>query len=80
MGFLSDQNALYGKEFGFPKNVSTAHEVISLIENIEKAIDNKLFAYGIFVDLQEAFNTIDQNILTHKLSHYGTAICKNKWI
>ena len=36
---------------GFKKNFSTAHAVISLIENIEKAIDNKIFIFGVFVDL-----------------------------
>ena len=36
MGFLNDQ-------FGFQKKNSTVHAVISLIENTEKAIDNKMF-------------------------------------
>ena len=47
------------------------HAVISLTENIEKPIDNKLFICGLFVDLQKAFDTVDQNILLHKLSHCG---------
>ena len=42
MGFLNDQKILYRKQFGFQKAISTAKAVISLIENIEKAIDNKL--------------------------------------
>ena len=51
--------------------ISTAHAAISLIENIEKAIDNKMLVCGVFVDLQKAFDTADHNILHHKLSHYG---------
>ena len=51
MGFLNDQKVLYKKQFGFQKNFSTAHAVIILIENIEKAIDNKIFIFGVFVDL-----------------------------
>ena len=36
----------------FKKKISTAHAVIiSLIENIEEAIDNKMFVCGVFVDL-----------------------------
>ena len=35
----------------FKKNFSTVHAVIRLLENAEKAIDNKLLVCGIFVDL-----------------------------
>ena len=43
MGLLNDQKVLYKKQFKFQKKFSTAHAVISLIENIEKVIDNKMF-------------------------------------
>ena len=71
MGFLNDQKVLYKKQFGFQKKISTAHAVISFIENIEKAIDNKMFVCGVFADLQKAFDTVYHNILLHKPSHYG---------
>ena len=35
------------------------HIIISLIYSIELAMDNNLFVSGIFIDLQEAFDTID---------------------
>ena len=54
----------------FKKKFSTAHAVISLIENIEKAIDKKVFVCGFFADFPKAFDTVDQSILLHKLSHY----------
>ena len=83
MGFLNDQKVLYKKQFGFQKKISTAHAVISLIENIEKAIDNKMFVCGVFVDLQKASNTVsntvDHNILLHKLSNYGIRDIANCW-
>ena len=58
MGFLNDQKVLYKKQFGFQKNISIAHAVISLIENIEKAIDNKMFVCAVFVDLQKRFDRL----------------------
>ena len=79
MEFLNDQKVLYEKQFGFHKNISTAHAVISLIGNIEKAIDNKMFVCGVFVDLQKAFDTVDHNILFHKLSYYGIRDIANYW-
>ena len=51
MGFLNVQKILYKKQFGCQKKISTTQEVISLIENIEKAINNKTFVCGVFVDL-----------------------------
>ena len=71
MGFLNDQKVLYKKQFAFQRNFSTAHALISHTENIEKAIDNKMFVCGVFVDLQKAFDTVDHNTLLHKLSLYG---------
>ena len=79
MGFLNDQNVLHKKQFGFQKNLSTAHTVISLIENIEKAIDNKMFLCGVFVDFQKVFDTVDHNILLHKFSHYSIRDIANCW-
>ena len=79
MEFLNDQKVLYEKQFGFHKNISTAHAVISLTGNIEKAIDNKMFVCGVFVDLQKAFDTVDHNILLHKLSYYGIRDIANYW-
>ena len=75
MGFLNDQKILYKKQFGFQTIFSTAHAVISLIENIEKTIDNKVFVCGVFVDLQKAF----ADILLHKLWHYGIRDIANRW-
>ena len=49
----------YIKTIWISKKISSAHAVISLIENIEKAIDNKMFVCGVFVDLQKAFDTVD---------------------
>ena len=37
--------------------------LVSLVEEITKAIDPKMSSIGIFIDLSKAFDTIDQNLL-----------------
>ena len=51
----------------------------TLIENIEKAIDNKLFVCVIFIDVQIAFDTTDHKILLHKIHHYGITDLANDY-
>ena len=78
MGFLNDQKIPYKKTIVISKKNSTAHAVISPIENIEKAIDNNFFS-EVFIDIKKAFDTVDHNILLHKLSHYGIRARANFW-
>ena len=59
----------YIKKNDISKKFYTAHVVISLAEKIEKAIDNKLFVCGVFVDVQKTFDTVNHNILVY---HWST--------
>ena len=43
-----------------------------------KALNDGKFSYGIFVDLQKAFDTVDHRILLSKLCHYGIRGLRNK--
>ena len=63
MKFLDDQKVLYLKQFEFRKCFSTFLATISLIENIQKSVDEKQIACGVLIDLEKGFDTIDHNLL-----------------
>ena len=71
MKFLNEQNVFYCKKHGFRKRFSTAHAIINLTDNLESAIDNKQCVCGVFIDLQNAFDTIIQ--------HYGISGIAHQW-
>ena len=50
-----------------------------LNDKIREQLDSRNFAYGIFVDLQKAFDAVDHDILLQKLNHYGTRGVPNNW-
>ena len=77
--FLTENNIIYDLQFGFKQTFSTAHVLINLTENIRQVLDEGHIGCGIFVDLQKAFDTVDQEILLAKLNHYGIRGVSNDW-
>ena len=79
--FLTAQNVLYEKQFGFRNNRSTMHALTELTKKIKikQACDSGQFACEIFLDLQKAFDTVNHNILLRKLEHYGIRGVSNIW-
>ena len=68
--FLDKFYCLFKKQFGFRNAHSTSHALISITEEIRKALDNNEFSCGVFLDFQKAFDTINHKILIYKLRHY----------
>jgi hypothetical protein len=53
--------------------------VLDFVNDISQSIDKGLNNIGIFMDLSKAFDTIDHNILLHKLNHYGFRGVSQQW-
>ena len=49
---------------------STVFAVLSIIDKIQKAIENGNFSCGIFLDLSTTFDTVNHQILLQKLEYY----------
>ena len=65
--FLSKHECIYNNQFGFRKNNSTIHGLISLTEHIRDSLDKNKTSCGI-LDLQKAFGTVDNKLLLDKLA------------
>ena len=62
---------MYTNQYGFHNLHSAAHALITITEEIRKAIDNGEITCGVFLDLQKAFDTVDPEIHLSKLEHCG---------
>ena len=78
-GFLDRFERLYKYQFGFRNKHSTTHTLINITEAIRKALDEKSYACGVFVDLQKAFDTVNHNILLTKLNYNGIRGSALEW-
>ena len=77
--FLEMNTVIYNFQFGFRQKYSTSHALIHLTAKIREQLDNLNFVCEIFVDLQEAFDTVDHDILIKELNHYGIRRVANNW-
>ncbi len=77
--FIEKHEMIYRHQYGFRKKHSTNHALISITEQIRKALDENKFAFGVFVDFQKAFDTVNHDILINKLERYGISGKINDW-
>ena len=69
--FLTKNNLISNKQFGFRSKYSTNHALVSITERIKSLLDDTQFVCGIFIDLEKAFDTVNHDILCDKLNYYG---------
>jgi len=68
---LVNNKLLAGNQYGFRKGLTTENAIFKLINEIYDSLNNNMRIGSVFCDLQEAFDTVNHEILLNKLQYYG---------
>ena len=77
--FIQSNKILNNNQYGFREKHSTINAITALTGDVIKALENKDSVLSVFLDLSKAFDTIDHQILLHKLEFYGIRGTPLKW-
>ena len=78
--FINLHDIFSTHQYGFRAKRSTYMAINDLYCKITSDLDNKCHSLGIFLDLSKAFDTLNHDILLHKLNTYGIRGLANIWI
>ena len=69
--YFCDNDLFYPNQYGFREKHSTELAALDLLDKITCVMDANNVPLNVFLDLSRAFDTLDHNILLHKLKYYG---------
>ena len=64
--YLTENNILFNKKFGFWGTHSTEHALLELVDQIKNTFNGKNYLLGLFIDLSKAFDTVEHYEINRK--------------
>ena len=77
--YLSSHALFNDSQYGFRKYHSTELAALELVDRIHKEIDENKIPFSVFLDLSKAFDTLEHDILLHKLQYDGISGTALDW-
>lgn len=71
INFTEGNKILAEQQYGFRRNRSTELAIFNTVSHIFDSLDRGDNVAGLYFDLSKAFDTIDHQLMLHKLSGYG---------
>ena len=69
--YLTENQILYPKQYGFQMGHLTEHAIIQLVDQILESFEYSKYTLGVFIDLSKTCDIIDHSTLLKKLEFYG---------
>ena len=69
--FLNDNKIIGSKQFGFQPKLSTNIALTHFTDNVLLNMDSGRLTGAVFLDLSKAFDTVDNDLLLHKIKSVG---------
>ena len=69
--YYVEDKLVFPKQFSFQITSSTEHAVLESVHNFTKSFEKNKYVLGVFIDLKKVFDTVNHEIVLHKLKLYG---------